>query len=439
MMKFIFLALATLLVSNGGNATQLKLSQLPALSQANWDTLDLIPITDTSAGLSKKTTIGDFDTRYFLQHQNLQLDNATSLQFNGSDAAWRMGFNIGSFTTSHISGTSLQIQANSGANQGFAIGSVGGAAVLEIDHSAKTWLAGDLQIAGNLTATNFVPVVFNAPTFQSLSGSGTYARSSYFKVTAANATAGATYTNNGSTFTVTNTIAGGTTLLCTSTGVPLASGTLTKTSGTGDATISFSANSAPIYIRTRMTGGGGAGGSAVGAGAGFGSAGGGGGGGAYCEKIFSGSALLSSYSFSIPSAAAGAVSSNGQNGGQTTFGTLTANGGNGGVLMAASSASSIGLSSTGGTAGATCDINLSGGSGTGGINFVSVVIGGLGGASVLGTSVSNTSSSTSAGPGNAGSSCGGGGSGAQAASGTGGPQAGGAGGIGCIFVYEFYQ
>lgn len=66
-----------------------------------------------------------------------------------------------------------------------------------------------------------------------------------FTVTSANATAGATYTNNGQTFTVTATIAAGTVLFCTGTGAPTAAGTLTRTSGTGDAAIVFSANVAP--------------------------------------------------------------------------------------------------------------------------------------------------------------------------------------------------
>lgn len=62
-----------------------------------------------------------------------------------------------------------------------------------------------------------------------------------FTVTSANATAGAVYSNNGQTFTVNTTIAAGTTLTCTGTGAPTSSGTLTKVSGTGDATITFSA------------------------------------------------------------------------------------------------------------------------------------------------------------------------------------------------------
>lgn len=62
-----------------------------------------------------------------------------------------------------------------------------------------------------------------------------------FTVTSANATVGATYTNNGQTFTVVTTISGGVTLVCTSPGSPASSGTLTKATGTGDATITFSA------------------------------------------------------------------------------------------------------------------------------------------------------------------------------------------------------
>lgn len=62
-----------------------------------------------------------------------------------------------------------------------------------------------------------------------------------FTVTSANATVGATYTNNGQTFTVQSTIAGQTQLTAQFTDLPTASGTLTKASGTGDATITFSA------------------------------------------------------------------------------------------------------------------------------------------------------------------------------------------------------
>lgn len=67
-----------------------------------------------------------------------------------------------------------------------------------------------------------------------------------FTVTSANATVGATYTNNGVTFTVLSTIASGTTLTTSVSagGSPTnaASNTLTKVTGTGDSTITFSAS-----------------------------------------------------------------------------------------------------------------------------------------------------------------------------------------------------
>ncbi len=64
-----------------------------------------------------------------------------------------------------------------------------------------------------------------------------------FTVSSANATEGAVYSNNTQSFTVVSTISAGTLLVCTGTGAPTASGTLIKVSGTGDATITFSAYS----------------------------------------------------------------------------------------------------------------------------------------------------------------------------------------------------
>ncbi len=76
-----------------------------------------------------------------------------------------------------------------------------------------------------------------------------------FTVTAAAATTGAKYTNNLATFTVVNTISAGVSLLATSTGTPGVSGTLTKATGTGDATITFSSalNIQPIACVQRTT------------------------------------------------------------------------------------------------------------------------------------------------------------------------------------------
>lgn len=108
---------------------------------------------------------------------------------------------------------------------------------------------------------------FTAPTMTKLTSTGSTV-GYLFTVSSANATAGATYTNNSVTFTVINTISAGTQLFTTSGGAPQASGTLTKASGTGDATITFSANqtlasySTPanvLYLKLKGVGGGGGG------------------------------------------------------------------------------------------------------------------------------------------------------------------------------------
>ena len=92
--------------------------------------------------------------------------------------------------------------------------------------------------------TDYWITAYSAGTFelQQYSGTPTLSLGNYFTVSAANATVGAIYSNNGRTFVVTATIAGATTLQVQNvSGAPLSSGTLTKISGTGDATITFSA------------------------------------------------------------------------------------------------------------------------------------------------------------------------------------------------------
>ena len=62
-----------------------------------------------------------------------------------------------------------------------------------------------------------------------------------FTVTTASATAGAVYTNGYYNYTVSTTLSAGTTLVCSGNGFMGTSGTLTKVSGTGDTTITYSA------------------------------------------------------------------------------------------------------------------------------------------------------------------------------------------------------
>ena len=63
----------------------------------------------------------------------------------------------------------------------------------------------------------------------------------FFTITAGTATLGATYSNNGFIFTVLSSIVGQTSLFCSGTGLPTSSGVLTKVTGTGDSSITFSA------------------------------------------------------------------------------------------------------------------------------------------------------------------------------------------------------
>jgi hypothetical protein len=94
--------------------------------------------------------------------------------------------------------------------------------------------------------------------------SATYNATCFFKTLSCNATIGATYTNNGATFTVKETVSGATTLMVSlGSGAPQSSGILTKVSGTGDSTIFFEDFKRPKFIITEVVGAGGGGGGAA--------------------------------------------------------------------------------------------------------------------------------------------------------------------------------
>ncbi len=112
--------------------------------------------------------------------------------------------------------------------------------------SAFLLTAQELSAAGQ-------PVYFMIQTPRT-TASDSYAYMTYtFTTTSANATAAATYSDGAShTFTVNSTITGATTLVCncgSMSGVA-ASGTLTKQSGTGDATITYSAYTKALSNQT---------------------------------------------------------------------------------------------------------------------------------------------------------------------------------------------
>ena len=129
--------------------------------------------------------------------------------------------------------------------------------ILSINNMGSTYIAPRcISIAGKswvfaINTTNN-GLYYQAIVGNSVSGSPTSLISPLnnlytFTVSSANATASATYTNNGNTFTVVTTIASGTTLLTTGTGAPSISGTLTKAAGTGDSTITFSAVTQSLF------------------------------------------------------------------------------------------------------------------------------------------------------------------------------------------------
>jgi len=140
----------------------------------------------------------------------------------------------------------------------------------ETDNCSLTWTAnpdatvtgddaltgrGGYDIRTGLTWSNYLKN--NAGTVEFATSSGStwnWNGQLRFTVVAADATAGATYTNNSQTFTVVTTIAGGTTLTTTPTGSPEASGTLTKTAGTGDDTIVFSSTNSKDTNSTAVGG-----------------------------------------------------------------------------------------------------------------------------------------------------------------------------------------
>lgn len=124
-------------------------------------------------------------------------------------------------------------------------------------------------------------------------GSATWNLPYAFFCSSVNATVGATYSNNSVTFTVLATVAASAIVQMSGGGVPTAGGTLTKVSGTGDATITFYASRAALYYKVGLVGSGGGGSGSGTSGAG-----------------------------------------NGGLGGNTTFGPMTANGGGGGVYTA---------------------------------------------------------------------------------------------------------
>lgn len=269
------------------------------------------------------------------------------------------------------------------------------------------------------------------PVMTALVSSGTWNPTFYFFCASANATTGATYTNNSVTFTVSSTISGGVLLAASGAAAPTVSGVLTKASGTGDAAITFYAVRAPLYCKYRMAGGGGGGGgssNSIGAG--------GGGAGAWAEDIFTAAAAAITITIGTgggggsSSGGSGGLGAGGGNGNSSSIGApvnVTCGGGSGGE--------GAGNGQTGGAGGTiTSGTPLLNGTGHGGPGnspgSTGATVGGAGGSSLFG------GAGTSGVPGSVpigGESYGAGGGGA------GNGENGAAGGGGVVEIGAFYQ
>lgn len=277
----------------------------------------------------------------------------------------------------------------------------------------------------NATLTPFTPQITPYTT-----GSGNHNLTYIFAIASGSATIGATYTHNAVTYTVKSTIASGLFLRASGSAAPLASGTLTKTGGTGDSSITFYAVRVPLYLVSTLVGGGGGGGGGNSTPSGNGGSGGGGGGG--CSILVVNSPT-GAYAYGVGTGGAGGANTgtDGTAGNDSTFGVATAGGGARGNASAGVSAPGIG--GAGGTgSGGTRNLEGSDGAyGVQGISGVSAGTAGVGGNSFLGGGGRGGANSGAAGAG--GNNYGGGGGGGSQGG------AGGTGANGYIEVEEHYQ
>jgi hypothetical protein len=94
------LLLGLLLLSSFAFGADKKISDLPSLTEPSWATNDLFAIVDTSAGATKKTTVGDFDLRYISTASTLG-----DILYGGSGGTFSILGGNTSATTKYLSQT----------------------------------------------------------------------------------------------------------------------------------------------------------------------------------------------------------------------------------------------------------------------------------------------------------------------------------------------
>ncbi len=329
--------------------------------------------------------------------------------------------------------------------------------------------AGDLPYGGVSGAVAVLPAGTDGQYLKQVSGIPAWANSAgastkqlftatgsttgyVFATAAISVTAGATYTNNGQTFTVLSTLSSSTPLMCTGTGAPQASGTLTKATGSGPATIAFTAvqtlgtyttPAGCTLLKITMTAGGGGGGGA-GSTASNSHAGGGGGGAGTVIKWVTSPAGTYYYAVGTGGAGGTAGANAGTDGLDTYFDIpsglwLRANGGIGGTASVAGTTTKIsGQSGTFVASALRGDINMNGQIGMAGIIYGTTgAVGGLGGSCFLGTGGYGISLASGNSGGGTPRGYGSGGGGAISINGS-SAAAGANGANGIIIVEEFY-
>jgi hypothetical protein len=221
----------------------LKISQLPTVLNAAVGANSVLPIVDSVDSATKKIALSQLDLRWS------PIGAISSL--------------TGDVTASGPGAAAATIAANAVSN---AKAAQMPALTMKGNNGVATANASDLTIPQLRTMMSVIPVTTK------MTASGTYNLPYAFFITSGSATVGATYTNNGVTFTVVRTVASGTQLLASGNNVPATSGTLTKSGGTGDATLTFHAFLPPKYIDFMLIGGGGGGASGGGSAAAAGNA-----------------------------------------------------------------------------------------------------------------------------------------------------------------------